>query len=116
MAALREVVSPARFTLLERALSAALAGPLDRLVVELPQALPVEGAVELPPQLLPEELREELNEEEELPDDELKEERPPPPLDPRAQLSLAGKARARESRNANRSGRVLVITAKSKKD
>jgi len=85
--------------LVDRALSAALAGALERLAEELPHALPLEL-----PQLLPEELREELNEEEE----ELKEERPPPP-EPRARLSWAGRVSARQSNSASRRGWVRVM-------
>ena len=59
--------------------------------MELPHELPLEGeAGLLLPQLLPVVVREELNEEEELRDEELKEECPPPPLEPRAKVSSVG--------------------------
>ena len=111
MAVLREVVFPARLTLVAMALSAALAGALGRLEVELPQELLLEGeAGLLPPQLLPELLREELKDEEE---EELKEERPPPPLEPRARLSLMGQTSASERSSARRMGRrVQIIMAR----
>ena len=91
IAALREVVLPARLTLVDKALSAALDEPLGRLLLELPHVL-VEEELErlLPPQLLPEELREELNED----DEERPPEKPPPEL--RARVSLAGTSSARE--------------------
>ena len=98
-------VVPARFTLLASALSAALVGPVVRLLLEEPHPeLLVEGAVEvdrlelpqpldelLPPH--PPELREELNEERPP-------EKPPPP--PRAMISPVGQMIASEKRNAAR--------------
>jgi len=106
MAALRDVVVPARFTLVAIALSVALAGALGRLVVEVPQVLPLGAVGRLPPQLLPEELREELNEDDE--------ERPPEklPLEPRARLSLAGQVRARERNSAIRMWRECFMVVK----
>ena len=93
------------------ALSAALVGPLGRLLLEVPQPELLLGTVldeeePLPqlldeplllllPQLLPEELRDELKDELR---EELKEERPP--LLPRPKLSPAGQVRAMERRNA----------------
>ena len=108
----RLVVLPERFTFEPRAASAALEGPLGRLLVLEPHPELVDGRLvvellpqvdELPlPQLLPEELREEPQLEllEELNDDErLPPLEKPPLLPPRAKLS-AGRTIANARRSA----------------
>ena len=107
----RLAVVPPWFTLVANDWSALLAGAPERVLLEVPQPLELDGAVVvvLFPQVPEEfELRdEEPKEEEELREEELnEEERPPekppllpPPPEPRAKLS-AGHTMASESRDA----------------
>ena len=109
----RLVVLPERLTFEPRALSAALAGPRGRLLVEEPQLVLLDGLVVvdfepqpeelLLPQLLPEELRDDPQLEPELREELNEEERPPlenPPPPPRAKPLSTGKISARARSNA----------------